>query len=185
MEDKFCRICWNIAGWQSPTGTATDSPNSYYGTHRFGHEEWLFNNDWLIDGYRYGFLQPIGKYLSSYSGQECSILLYTLTPEGEILLVGKIIDAYVPYMEELQQVLTTYEDTGWLEQMRADVLAIEGNAEILEDPLPHHIANVKFRLKDAEIFDPRPRVVGDHVISRNLRYQPFNWTGDKYPTVEV
>lgn len=184
MQDKFCRICWNTAGWQSPTGTAIDGPNSYYGVHGFGHEEWLFKNDWLIDGCRYGFLQPINKFFSGYSGQNCSILLYTLNPEREILLVGRIDDAYIPNIVELQQVLTIYENRGWLERMRADVLSIEGNADVLKDPSPHHIANVKFDPKDAEIFDPRQRVVGDHVIVRNLRYHPFNWNGDNYPTVE-
>ena len=88
MHNKFCRICWNTAGLQSPTGTATDGPDSYYGEHGFGHEEWLFNCDWLIDGYRHGFLQPIGKCFSRYTGHNCSILLYALTPEREILLIG-------------------------------------------------------------------------------------------------
>ncbi|MDE0175801.1 MAG: hypothetical protein OYH76_01650 [Defluviicoccus sp.] len=182
MQDKFCRICWNTDGWESPTGTATDGPKSYYGIHGFGHEEWLFKYDWLIDGHRYGFLQPINKFFSSYSGQNCSILLYTLTPEGQILLIGEISDVYIPTIAELERVLTAYEDEGWLDRMRDDVLNIEGNTDVLENPPPHHIANVKFRPKDAKIFDPRPQVVGDHTITRNLRYHPFNWN-DNYPAV--
>ncbi len=185
MHNKFCRICWNTAGWKSPTGTATDGPNSYYWEHGFGHEEWLFNYDWLIGGYRYGFLQPIGKFLSRYCGHNCSILLYTLTPEGEILLIGHIVDAYIPTINELQDVLNIYEDMGWLNRMRADVGNIEGDADVLEDPQPSAIANVKFLPDNVIMFDPRQRVVGDHVILRNLRYHPFNWTEGNYPNVEV
>ena len=184
MHNKFCRICWNTSGWILPTGTATDGPNSYYWEHGFGHEEWLFKYDWLIDGYRYGFLQPIGKFLAGYSGNNCSILLYTLTPEGEILLIGQIVDAYIPKIRELQEVLSTYENRGWLDRMRADVQNIEGDTDVLEDPQPSAIANVMFLPDNVIMFDPRPRVVGDHVILRNRRYHPFNWTEGNYPTVE-
>ena len=185
MHDKFCRICWNTAGWQFPTGTATDGPKSYYGEHGFGHEEWLFNYDWLIGGYRYGFLQPIGKYLTRYQGHNCSILLYTLTSEGATLLVGHIVDAYIPTISELEEVLNTYEDMGWLNQMRADVGNIEGDVDVLDDPQPSAIANVKFLPGNVTMFDPRPRVVRDHVILRNPRYHPFNWTDANYPNVEA
>lgn len=185
MQNKFCRICYNTAGWQYPTGAATDGPNSYFAEHGFGHEEWLFNYDWLIGGFRYGFLQPIGKFLSRYSGHNCSILLYTRTPDGEILLIGQINDARIPNVDERREVLTRYEDMRWLNQMRADVVNIEGNAEVLADPQPDAITNIRFLPENAIIFDPRQRVVGDHVITRNLRYHPFNWRNDNYPAVRL
>ena len=121
MQNKFCRICWNTSGWRIPTGDRTETGNSYVAEHGFGHEEWLFNYEWLIDGYRYGFLQPIGKYLSKYTGHHCSITLYTLTSDKNILLIGRMDNVYIPDSDELQQVSDIYTERGWLDQMRDHV----------------------------------------------------------------
>ena len=157
MNNKYCRICWNTAGWRKPTGDAStiEFGATYVATHGFGHEEWLFNFEWLIDGFRYGFLQPIGKFYGRYSGETCSILLYTVTPEKETLLVGRIDDVYVPERAELDHVLQVSMENGWIDTMRFDVEQVEGELEELEDPEPTVIANIRFRPEDVEIFDPR------------------------------
>ena len=68
---KYCRICWNTSYWREPTGEASrlEVGKSYVRQNGFGHEEWLFNFSWLQPGpigtstkFKYGFLQPIGKY---------------------------------------------------------------------------------------------------------------------------
>ena len=43
-----------------PTGDAAriETGDSYVARNLFGHEEWIFNFEWIIDGFRYGFLQP-------------------------------------------------------------------------------------------------------------------------------
>lgn len=184
MQNKFCRICWNTAGWRVPMGDRIETGDSYVATHGFGHEEWLFNYEWLIEGFRYGFLQPIGKYLHLYSGHHPSIILYTITPDKEILLIGRINHTYIPEIDELQNVLSVSTKRGWLDQMRADVYRIDGSMDELENPEPTAIANVRFRPEDVEIFDPRPRVIGDHTIVRSSRYHPFNWN-DNYPATEI
>ena len=183
MQNKFCRICWNTSGWRIPTGDRTETGNSYVAEHGFGHEEWLFNYEWLIDGYRYGFLQPIGKYLSKYTGHHCSITLYTLTSDKNILLIGRMDNVYIPDSDELQQVSDIYTERGWLDQMRDHVTDIDGDIGELQNPQPRTIANLRFLPEDVHIFDPRPRVIGNHTILTNLRYQPFNWISD-YPTTE-
>ena len=59
---KLCRICWNTEQWRRPSGTAAAiETGSYVHEHGFGHEEWLFNFEWMIDGHRFAFLQPINK----------------------------------------------------------------------------------------------------------------------------
>ena len=123
MPDKFSRICWNTAGWRKPTGDAAcvETGQSYVANHRFGHEEWLFNFEWLIDGFRYGFLQPIERYYSKYKGNSCSILLYTVTPELDTQFVAKITNVYIPEEHELDRVMRSYESSGWIDSMRADV----------------------------------------------------------------
>jgi hypothetical protein len=55
MSAYAARICWNSKGWVVPTGEAADlesagpSHTTYVQDHRFGHEEWLFNFQWVID----------------------------------------------------------------------------------------------------------------------------------------
>jgi len=90
VKDKYVRICWNTLGWRMPSGEAPPiEAKTYVANHGFGHEEWLFNFEWLINGYRYGFLQPIGKYYDRYKGKTCSILMYTITPQQQnILFLG-------------------------------------------------------------------------------------------------
>ena len=144
----------------------------------------MFNFNWIIDGYRYGYLQPIGKYYGKYSGNHCSILLYTFTPEKECLLVAKIEDAYVPNIDELNRVLQISVENGWIQEMIRDVRCIEGNSTELENSDAKAIANIRFRPENVQIFDPRPRVVENHVIKNSRRYHPFNWI-DNFPIVET
>ncbi len=186
MKNKFARICWNTEGWRVPTGDARaiETGDTYVATHGFGHEEWLFNFEWIIKGHRYGMLQPISKYYKRYRGCHCSILLYTFTLEKQCLLIGKISNAYVPRLDELNQVLEISNENGWIEEMRNDVKRIGGDVSRLDNPGPAEISNLRFRPQDVQIFEPRPRVVGDHVISKVPRYQPFNWI-DNYPQTEV
>ena len=183
MNNKYARICWNTSGWRMPSGDARsiETGNSYAASHGFGHEEWLFNFEWLIDGYRYGFLQPIGKYYQTYAGESCSILMYTITPEQQTLLVGIIERVYVPGIEELEDALQVTDNRGWLQTMRDDVMRVEGDVAVLSRPSARAIANIKFRPKDVTIFDPMRRVVGAHKISNIPRwYHPYDWT-DGFP----
>ncbi|MYB40403.1 hypothetical protein F4X86_04025 [Candidatus Saccharibacteria bacterium] len=185
MHNRFCRICWNILGWRKPSGASIETAaSSYVAKHRFGHEEWLFNYEWLIDGFQYGHLQPIGKYLNRYAGNHCAIMLYTITPDKSVLLVGKISDVYVPTEPELKRVLDTYTERNWLGQMREQVKKVGGSPGDLENPTPQAIANVRFRPEDVSLFDPHPRVVGEHTITRHRRYHPYYWT-DNDPLTDV
>lgn len=187
MENKYCRICWNTAGWRLPTGDAVriETGQSYVAKHGFGHEEWIFNYEWLFNGYRYGYLQPIGKYRERYQGDSCSILLYTFTPEGQALLIAELHEVFIPTDDELAQVHDFACANGWIDEMRREVGAVEGNVRVLDDPTPAAITNVRFHPANVEMFDPRPRMVGTHTIVRNRRYHPFNWYDHDHPVTEL
>ena len=53
------RLCWNTRNWVQPSGDArmVEQKNTYTARNGFGHEEWLFNFQWILDGWKYGFLQ--------------------------------------------------------------------------------------------------------------------------------
>ena len=56
MPKYYARICWNTRGWVAPSGDAKNlETGTYAAKDKFGHEEWLFNFMWLLDGYHYAF----------------------------------------------------------------------------------------------------------------------------------
>jgi hypothetical protein len=193
--NKYCRICWNSEGWRYPTGEAAkiESGGSYVADYGFGHEEWLFNYEWILNGYRYGFLQPIGRFRIKYLKDTFSVLLYTFTPEKQTLIVGRIDNLYVPDKKESYAAFRQFRDRGWLSQMIDDVQNIGGYSKVLENPGPYDIINVRFSPKDVFVFDPMLLVIDNtHKIVRVKRYQPFDWleadfpqTSLQPPTIEV
>ena len=77
MNKKYARICWNTEKWARPTGDARLlESDSYVSQNGFGHEEWLFNFDWMLPPFgsgsenlvHYGFTQSLGKFFHKYSG---------------------------------------------------------------------------------------------------------------------
>jgi hypothetical protein len=81
MEEKIARVCWNIQNWKKPSGPLGKSKDtgSFEVNPGFGHEEWIFDFEKLIGGYKYSFLQPLNTEKNSYKGKIFSIWLYALT----------------------------------------------------------------------------------------------------------
>lgn len=190
--DKYCRICWNTKNWRRPTGEAAklETGKSYVAVNGFGHEEWLFNFSWLLSGkssadslsYRYGFLQPIGRFYDKYKGNKFSVLLYARSPEGKCLVVARINDLYVPEEEELSWALSQMKAKRWIATMRNELKSLGIDNTPLRNPRPRDIVNVRFSHDTVTFFDPRPVVDENHKICRVARYQPFNWDGNSIPT---
>lgn len=197
MENKYCRICWNTNGWRKPSSPSPEnglykiSPRntnkaSFVAQNGFGYEEWLFNYEWCIDGYKYAFLEPINKYRDTYEGQTFSAALYTkihTETASHTLLVATVNAVYVPKLDELRATFNQMEERGWVKQMRDDINAIEGNLAALENPTPQSVMNVRFKPTDVKFFDPRPVFPKEHTVSRVNRYHPFDWNGTDLPSV--
>ena len=139
MKDKYCRICWNTNGWRKPSGTAPEngiykiSPRnsdktSFVAKNGFGYEEWLFNYEWCLNGYKYAFLQPINKYRDKYEGKTFSAALYTklhTKTDSRTLLVATISEVYIPGIDEWHYAFDQMKKRGWVDQMRSDIEAIK------------------------------------------------------------
>jgi hypothetical protein len=184
--NKYCRICWNTKYWHEPTGEAAklERGGAYVRQHGFGHEEWLFNFSWLQPGpkgqselFRYGFLQPLGKFRSKYQGQTFDVFLYTVTPDGTRLAVGIIRELYVPMDDELAAAAWQMRKNGWLDLMADDLSRLRLDPKALKGP-PPNIINVRFQQSKVEFFDPRFVLQNNHVTYRIGRYHPLDWTGE-------
>ena len=151
-------------------------------------EEWLFNYEWCIDGFKYGYLTPVSKYRSTYEGEVFSAVLYTFAEPGLahaftgsklVLLVAEISNVYVPNNEELSAAFEEMRTHGWVDQMREDVRhvasenpdALDALETELDRPFPYGVINVRFRPNDVEFHDPMPMI--DWPMRQN-RYHPYN-----------
>jgi hypothetical protein len=182
---KQCRICWNTANWQEPTGEAArvEGPKSYVHEHGFGHEEWLFNFEWIQPGptndgreFKYGFLQPIGKYREKYK-DALDVLVYTVTPDRTRVAVAEIKDLFVPNDSELNVAFRFIEAAGWLGEMREELNRLGISSAPLVAPA-NHVINIRFEPSNVTFFDPRIAFPHTHKTYRINRYQPLDWDDD-------
>jgi hypothetical protein len=150
MSIYYCRICWNDRGWRFPSGPKNES--GYAGTHRFGHEEWLFNFLWKSDdGYKYAFLQPVGKVRESRAGESLDLVLWTIRQDGERCEAGRIKNCKILTPEESMKALAEHKRRSWFRQMQEDVESVGGGKEELNYL---SLFNVRFRPEDATVVDP-------------------------------
>lgn len=191
--NKYCRICWNTRNWRLPSGDARllELGDSYVAEYGFGHEEWLFNFEWLLSGYdpddqheyRYGFLQPISKYRGSYVGQTFSILLYTVDPGRTTKAVACINNAYVPDEGELSWVLERTREKGWLDLMRQHLRELDISDRPFATPKPSSIANIRFVPENVMFCNPMVILAQPHKATSIHRYQPLDWDDGFQPPV--
>ncbi|MGP1716568.1 MAG: hypothetical protein ACTS9Y_05255 [Methylophilus sp.] len=156
IEDKVARICWNTNAWRCPSGHEGKSKNkeSYEATKGFGHEEWLLDITKPINGFHYGYIEPIGAYRNKYINKIFNIHLYSINAKTrERWWVGKINNVQVITVEESIFVYNEYKKNGWLEKMQSQLKAVDGNLAAFKAIKPSFFAVVKYKAKDLELLD--------------------------------
>lgn len=149
-EQRLARVCWNEQNWQRPTGLRgkSQSADTYEKKNGYGHEEWLLDGSKIYKGYHYGFLQPINHGLQSYIGKTFDIHIYTINPAKQMIYLGYINNVKVVDREERQEVYSYYQEKGWIDGMKAEVMAVGGEPKDLDKDW---IFNIKFKMSDAHI----------------------------------
>ncbi|WP_288424171.1 hypothetical protein [uncultured Spirosoma sp.] len=124
----FARLTHNSNGWIKPSGWAHKSPNkrTFEADYGFGFEEWLFNSDYSIDDYQYGYVESLRadrqqhplalytfKYAANRRGKAERILVATIDKWEHIDMWGN----------------ATVDDQiiAWCDTMVNDVINILGN----------------------------------------------------------
>ena len=175
MEEKIARICWNGYDWKKPSGPVGKSKdeNSFEVHPGFGHEEWIFDFDTLIDGYKYAFLDPVRTDNNIYKGKEFSIWLFALR-NGHRYCVGKINKVVCLDFNQANKVVDMYKENKWLDAMKRDLeqIGISGNNLNQTDPLL--IFNVKFNPKDVVFFKPLEEINKELIPSHRYKLQNAN-----------
>jgi hypothetical protein len=171
-ERYTARICWSTNGWRFPTG---ESPHLERGGYvvdaGFGHEEWLFNFAWLVDGFHYGFLQPVSSSFKKVAGKTIDVLLYTIGPGGIRCYAGEISNCEALQPDQATEAMKAYKKRGWLKSMAHQVDQVEGKAEyILNASNAMDLFNVRFRPEHVDIYDPLVAVGQMDAVRQRQRY---------------
>ncbi len=169
MDQYLARLCWNSDGWLSPSG---ESPTLEHGTYvtknGYGHEEWIFNFQWVLDGWKHAFLQPVNDSFEKVQGRTIDVRLYTIGPKRKWYYVGRLPKCQVITEDQAKAAWSEFVKRGWEKDIQDQVKAIAGKVKGLSDP--RFIFNIRFRPSEAEILDPKEPVGGDDGIRRLRRY---------------
>jgi hypothetical protein len=180
-EKRVSRITWNDNGWILPSGTFGKS--SHKGSHEskfgYGHEEWLFDFSKLIDGYHYGFLEPIRKQQDAYTYNSYDVWLYTINGQSkQRFFIGEIKNLEVIDEEEAEKVKGIYREKGWMKEMEEQIKNCGANPKGFSNWVGVNLFNVKFKPRDLYMNDPYLLLPAKHIIYTQSRYAFVKYTED-------
>lgn len=181
----FARITWNSHGWRRPSGEPGSLEHgSYASEHGYGHEDWLFRDEWLIDGWRYAFIEARNLKAKDRSLQPITLTLFAIDPKKNRRLIATIHEVEILSEIQAKEALKLFRKQGWLETMRGEIRAIGGDAESLRNPKPEHVLNIRYRRSDLTPY-PENTFLPDDVWTRNRsRYKLYTFNPDNRKQLE-
>ncbi len=173
-ETKICRLCWNTNGWVSPTGWEDKAkPGSYEDSYGYGHEEWIFDMDKVMDdGYHYGFLEPVNKFHEKYTGRSYKFILYTIKgTTQQKYWIGKLNNVEVINKVKSKEIAEIYKSNGWLDLMKKDLFNYGLDYSNFDNVVKENLMfNVRFRPEEYKnIYRDIIEIENDSVI-KSPRY---------------
>ncbi|MCP5521283.1 MAG: hypothetical protein H7A46_07015 [Verrucomicrobiales bacterium] len=184
------RICYNSLEWRKPSGDARtlEAANTHNHRNGFGHEEWLFRNEWQIDGWRYGFIQGVNKGRNPLlaKGTPFDLTLFTITPTKQRLYVAGIRAVECLTDKQADEAVAAFKARGWHHLMLQEIKAVQGNAEEFGSTrYAKHVLNVRFRQGNCRIFSPPRTVASDDPVRKLWRYQLYDTRKLRRPPKET
>lgn len=179
---KIARIAYNTKDWQKPSGDAGgyEIKDTYNHTHGFGHEEWLFRSEWLIDGWRYAFVQGVNKSRKKLveDGRAFDLTLFTIQPDKRRRYVATIRSVECLDDKQAGEAAGLFKKLGWYKTMLKEINEAGGDASGLGDAkYATSIVNVRYRLENVRWHGPAAYAKeGDPIFKLN-RYRLFDFDG--------
>lgn len=154
-DKRIMRLTWNSNHWETPSGHAWDSKDqgkttvAYEKQYGFGHEEWLFNERFRIDGYQYGYIRGINNLPKNVEFLD-QITLYTIRDDKQRCLVGtiyqvEIIEGYKKELNKVKGLINTYMPS-MLEELK------KVNADYKRFENDYFLPNIKFKWSEVDLF---------------------------------
>ena len=169
------RICWNSHGWRGPTGERYGREDSYVGKTGFGHEEWNFNTNDVIDGFAFGYTYyPQGQHPSIGYGPH-DIYFFAISPTNERLLIGHYSNAYFLTDDELAEIKQRFMSSTVWDRRIDELVALE------VDVIPDRAAavarlksdfalNVRIRAVDITPYNPPRALTAEDVDGKDPKH---------------
>ena len=122
----FARLTHNSNGWIKPSGWAHKAPvgsSAFEAKCGFGFEEWLFNPDYSIEGWQYGYVESIRSTHSGYP-----LALYTFKySANRIGPAERILVAIINEWKHVDNASIGDHIAGWRNTMIEDVVNVLGD----------------------------------------------------------
>lgn len=154
IQNKIVRLAYNTNGWVRPSGAEGKSKNvtTYEAGEGFAHEEWLFSPHRDIEGYRYGYLQPVLAGWRTHEGKIYNMALYTIAPDGRYIHVANIKEVECITSEIALEAYHVFQQKGWIKEMADEVEEVGGQWEsILESD--ENLFNVRYRPENLSLIE--------------------------------
>jgi len=184
IEKRISRLTWNTNGWVKPSGSEGKSKNknTHEGTFGYGHEEWLLDISKIIDGYHYGFLEPIRKQQSVYLNKTYDVWLYTIDNiSKKRYWVGEINKVEVIDSKEAERIKEIYVKNGWHQEMESQIIECEANAEGFSDWKGVELFNIRFLPSDLNFNSDYYELPKENKIYELSRYNFANYSEELRP----
>ncbi|WP_323757984.1 hypothetical protein [Roseivirga sp.] len=155
-DKRIMRLTWNSNNWETPSGHSWRPENqgntniAYENQYGYGHEEWLFNERFRLDGYQYGYVRGVDG-LSQKAERIDQITLYTIRDDQQRCLVGnlynvEIIEGYEEELAKIAQLLESNHAT-----MKAELKSVNADYRVFRKG--EYSPNIKFKWNEAELFN--------------------------------
>jgi len=180
ITSRLMRLTWNKYNWEKPQGHVWskekqgDSAYAYEHQYGFGHEEWLFNQDFNFEGYQYGYIRGVDDMPGDEKVIE-KVILFTINEDTKArYLVGElrkveILDEDLDYQNQFERELSIVIDQ--LKEVKAEYKIAK------KDGL---WVNVRFKMEDAFLYSD---LIKSPYLDKNekkyRRFKPFKLTADE------
>jgi hypothetical protein len=181
MEKRIARLTWNDLGWVQPSGRYGKSKNveSHEGKYGYGHEEWLFDTSKLVNGFHYGFLEPIRKQQQAYSNNTYDVWLYSIHGESkERFWIGEIKNVIVLDDAEAEQIFSYYVQKGWHKEMEDQIKLTDAVSKGFSNWKGVNLFNIKFKPSDILIQEQYYLLPKEHIVYTQSRYSFAHFTNE-------
>ncbi len=183
-DEKIARICWNNNYWISPSGRIGKSRDegSYESITGFGHEEWNFDTDKVVDEYVYGFLQQFNNKTDIHKDAIYNISFYSLekinSNKNKKWWLGKIDSVKVISGEESKGIYNIYKKNGWLSEMEADLRKLNLDLKAFWETSKNTFFNIRFKIFDMHLLDEPLEIEKSDPAIPAFHYNLLNKTQD-------
>jgi len=168
----FTRLTFNTRHWEVPMGhpwkVEYRNRNNIPFENQFGlgHEEWLFNTRYYIQGYQYGYIRGI-RLMNPLVQVIDRVYLYSIRREGPQRIVY-----YIGHLNNVQRLAENWQQTlpevalvyaGFEKQVLQEIADVGADPEGLRRGESYPV--VRFRLEDA-ILQDEPKIITQFPLGR-------------------